>query len=271
MRPVRRGPSALVGAGVGLAVLVVVAVGAGADRPPLAGDGAWTTPLEVLLGLAGIVLLAVLAMLLRYLPGQPARGRRGSGRSRWWVLGGLVVVALVVWLADVAPPDDTRSGTGGAFGPLAGVDGSSQVPVPVSTAAVVGGVAALGLAVATLAVLLGRRRSGRRSDLGHGGGDAVGPVPRPRTTLPDGPPGAVVLAAWASARAQVVTALDAGTHDPPLQLVRRAAGTELGPPLETLTARYLPVRYGRSAATEDDAEAARRALAEIRRRTGPPA
>lgn len=266
----RVGPSAVLGAALALPALAVVVVGAGAARPPLSGDGAWTTPVQVLMGVAALGLLLALVLVVRNMPGVVPATRGDSKRSRWWLLAGAAAVGVLAWLSGVAArePGDAELGSAD-FGLPAGLSGEGVAPLPATTTAVVAGLVALGLLAALAVVLLGRHVGTRPAP------DDATAVDRPMSgaatdglgEVPDGPPDEVVLAAWAAARLEVVGWLGAGEHDPPGGLLQRAAQTPAAGPLRRLTELYLPVRYGRERATAADAAAARTALEELRTRT----
>lgn len=260
----RRVASGVLGPALALPVLAVVVVGAGARRPAWSGDGAWTTPLEILLALLGLVLLMALVVLLRNLPGGMPRAERDAGRRRWWVLAGALGVGALVWLTGVATRQPASEETGGAdLGPLGGMPGQGVDPLPTSTTAVVGGLVALGL-LAALATLLVRREVPHIPTRHETTTAPAPPDPTGLRDVPDGTPDEVVLAVWAAARSEVVARLRTGQHDPPGRLQRRVAGTAVAAPLRTLTGLYLPVRYGRAAATEREAALARRTLQDLR-------
>lgn len=254
--------SAVLGAALALPVLAAVVVGSGAARPPATSDGVWTTPLQVVLGLAGFGVLVVLVVALRSMEVDGVRPGPSRRRSRALVLFALLVVAIVaVPRLDLEPPLGDVSPF--SFAPSGGGAGAGAEPLPVSPTAVVAGLAALALAVAGGVFLL-RAGSGQaalhRDDSGPGPAAAAPAVELP----PDGPPVEVVLTAYAAARDEVVRRLGAGEHDPPGRLLRRATATPMAAPLQVLTALYLPVRYGRGTATESDAAAAVAALGSLR-------
>lgn len=254
--------SSLLGAALALPVIAAVTVGAGAQRPPAAGDGAWTTPVQVLLGVAGLGLLVVLVVVVRNLAGGLPRPEQQTRRSGTWLLVAGVILVLV-WLPRLAPDGQPPPALDAGGLPTTGGAGSGPGGVPTTTTAVLAGLAAMGLLAATASVALrGRGSAGGASPTPS----SAPPVASPNrhTHLPDGPPDAVVLAAWAAARTEVVTWLGAGEHDPPGRLLRRAAGSAVGDALESLTALYLPVRYGRAPATRRDADRARAALVALR-------
>lgn len=262
--PASRSPG-LLGPALALPVLAGVVVGAGAARPAWGGDGAWTTPLEVLLAVVALALLGALVLVVRNLPGGVPRGERGSSRRRWWVLAAAAAVGVLAWLSGVAArePGSTDGGIVD-LGPLPGLPGEGVAPLPTTATAVVAGLVALGLGAVLVTLLVGRQL-GRRPARGDVGTTMAAPSDdSPALSVPDGPPDEVVLAAWAVARREVVAWLGGGEHDPPGGLLRRVAGTPVAASLRRLTGLYLPVRYGRSPATSDDAEAARRTLDEVR-------
>lgn len=253
--------SALLGAALSLPIIATAVIGAGAARPPATSDGVWTTPLQVLLGLAALVALVVLVVVLRNMEAEGVRLGRPRGRSRALVLFALLVVAIVaVPQLDLEPP----SSDGGAFSfAPSGGGATAAEPLPVSPTAVVAGLVALALAVVGgVFVAQGRTRgAARRRDVDRPDAAATDhTVPPP----PGGPPTEVVFTAYAAARAEVVRRIDAGEHDPPGRLLRRATDTPMAAPLQVLTELYLPVRYGRGTATAADAETALAALDDLR-------
>lgn len=260
----RRPGSAVLGAALALPVLAIVVVGAGAERPPLGGGGAWTTPLEVGLALVGLGALAALVLVIRHLPGGLPRAEGGASRSRWWLLAGAVAVGALAWLSGVVAREPDGSVGGGELGLVPGLSGDGGEALPATPTAVVAGLVALGL-VAALAILVLRRQLAGPSTRGRAA-EATAPTARAAHPLPDGPPREVVLAIYAEARRAVIARLGTGEHDPPRALLRRVGGTAAASPLRALTDLYLPVRYGRSPATDEDVVAARHALAELRER-----
>lgn len=260
----RRTASALLGPALALPVLAVVVVGADAARPAWSSGGAWTTPLQVVLGVVGLALVAALLVVLRNLPGGMPRADRGATRRRWWVLAAALAVGVLAWLSGVAARDPQSADADGAdFGLLDGLGGQAVEPLPTTTTAVVAGLVALGLGVALATLLVRRQLSGHP---GQHDTDVAATTRQPTgdaRTVPDGPPQEVVLATWAIARHELAEQLGAGEHDPPGRLARRVAGTRAAAPLRVLTDIYLPVRYGRSTATDQDAAMARRALEEL--------
>lgn len=254
--------SALSGAALALPVLATVVVGAGATRPPATSDGVWTTPLQVVLGLAGLGALVVLVVVLRGMEVDGVRPGRPRGRTRALVLFAVLVVAIVaVPQLDLEPPSGDASPF--SFAPSGGGGVAAAEPLPISPTAVVAGLAALALAVVGGVFLLRGGSSGvaRPRDPSRPGHTPAEPTLAPPR---DGPPVEVVLTAYAVAREEVVRRLDAGEHDPPGRLLRRAADTPMAVPLRVLTDLYLPVRYGRRTATESDAGAAMEALGSLR-------
>lgn len=246
---------AVAGAGAALPLLTIVVLGAAGPRPRVTGAGTWTTPLQVLLGIAGLAMLAVVALVLRNMGG----GTPQAAPPRWsrLLVGfALLLVAIVALpLLDVPPPEPVDAGL---FG-LEPVVGTTEVaPRPTSAAAVTAGLTAL-LATVVIALLLTQR--GRRPAASPAGL----PPEHDGTPVPDleGSPTEVVLAAYARARSYVVRAHGAGTQDPPGRLLARVAGTGDAEPLRALTELYLPVRYGRQDASQTEAAAALAALARL--------
>lgn len=264
-RPGRPPGSAPAGVVLAAATIIGASLLSRADRPAAVGDGIWTTPLLILVGVAGLGLLVAAFLLVRSTSASELTGSAPRQRAPRWraIVVGLAVALLIGWFVDVTPRDEAlvtevADGASGAVDDDVGFD----APTPASPAAIGGGLLALALAGALAWVLVGRRPSVHHGDERMAALDDFRPSDLP-PDLPDGPPDAVVLAAWAVARHRVVAALRDGDHDPPERLLRRVRGTDLEAPLAAITERYVPVRYGRGHATEADAAAVRAALDQL--------
>lgn len=252
------------GTALAVPVLVLVAWSSRSPHPPLLGDGTWAAPIRILLAVVALGALAVLVLFLRHLSGGSSAAPPTQAPSRSW-LPTIVTVAVVAWLAQEA--GGARDAADGG-GPVAGMPPPADGPVaalPTSGTAVVAGLVALAaLAALTLLLLRWTGALPTRSVAPAPEGAATPRAGAGAAALPAGPPTAVVLAAWAAASEHVAAALGLPGDEPPGRLQQHVAGTDLAPPLRTLTELYLPVRYGRATATADDAARARAALSELR-------